>query len=169
MEEGREEGRRSDGLLNVATGRKEETRHPPTQSIDPGGLALAGPWRVCGRAGHDGGGGAAPGVSLPGKDGVEDDVCLEGALSGLAWPCATPPPHHRHRHLTDTPTSIHPHTHIQPGRRVGAGQGGSNGIKVGSFQEYVKHDFVVEDLSPSLLPVKEVRECDGCCGGGGGG
>lgn len=42
---------------------------------------------------------------------------------------------------------------------MGAGQGGSNGIKVGSFQEYVKHDFVVEDLSPSLLPVKEVSEC----------
>lgn len=40
----------------------------------------------------------------------------------------------------------------QPGRRA---QGG--GVKVGSFQEYVRHDCVVEDLSPSLLPVKEVR------------
>ena len=28
---------------------------------------------------------------------------------------------------------------------------------MGSFQEYVRHDFAVEDLSPSLLPAKEVR------------
>lgn len=33
---------------------------------------------------------------------------------------------------------------------------------MGSFQEYVRHDFVVEDLSPSLLPSKEVRESRVC-------
>jgi len=37
-------------------------------------------------------------------------------------------------------------------------------VKVGSFQEYVKHDFVVEDLSPSLLPAKEVRRKESLMG-----
>jgi hypothetical protein len=37
-------------------------------------------------------------------------------------------------------------------------QSGKEARKVGSFQEFVKHDAVVEDLSPSLFPRKEVQK-----------
>ncbi len=70
------------------------------------------------------------------------------------WPLTHTTPHHTHNCNDDDDMDMD--MDMQPGRRS---TGGSGGVKVGSFQEYVRHDFVVEDLSPSLLPLKEVGAC----------
>lgn len=41
---------------------------------------------------------------------------------------------------------------------IRASRVGGKNVKVGSFQEFVRHDAVGEDLSPSLFPVREVHK-----------
>ena len=139
----------------------------PYAPLNPRGPELVAEWgRVvvaasAGSGGGVGGGGKMeevfemrPGVT-PGEGFMREVAAYLLDHKGFAGVPETTVVEARHRAF-HYPSSISSSSSTSSAARES--RAGGKNVKVGSFQEFVRHDAVGEDLSPSLFPVREVHK-----------